>query len=65
MSTSFSFQTRYLHSANVFVLKAKRQLQMTPTFVGGEMNEVLFYPVQQVFERPLNEDKASGGCHRF
>jgi hypothetical protein len=44
----------YLHSANLFVLKAKRQLQKTPTSIGGEMNVVLF-PVQWVFKRPLNE----------
>ncbi|WP_342515341.1 hypothetical protein MKY34_19120 [Sporosarcina sp. FSL K6-1522] len=54
----------YLHSANLFVLKAKRQLQKTSTSIGGEMNAVLF-PVQWVFKHLLNEDKASGGCHRF
>ena len=30
-----------------------------------EMNAVLFFTIQRVFKRPLNEDKASGGCHRF
>jgi hypothetical protein len=44
-----SGHTIYLHSASVFVLKAKRQLQKTSTSIGGE----------------VNEDKASGGCHRF
>ncbi len=28
-------------------------------------DECSFFPVQQVFKRPLNEDKASSGCHRF
>jgi hypothetical protein len=45
----------YLHSANVSVLKAKRQLQKAITFIGGEMNAVLF-PVQRVFKRLLNEE---------
>ncbi len=45
----------YLHSANFFVLKAKRQLQKTPTSIGVEMNAILF-PVQRVFKRPLNEE---------
>ncbi|WP_460014569.1 hypothetical protein [Lysinibacillus sp. CTST325] len=39
----------YLHSANLFFAKAKRQLQKTSTSEGDEMNE----------------DKASGGCHGF
>ncbi len=38
--------------------------QKTPTSIGVEINAFLF-PVQRVFKRPLNEDKASGGCHRF
>ncbi len=33
----------YLYSANLFVLKAKRQLQETPISTGGEMNAVLFF----------------------
>ena len=40
----------YLHSANVFVLKAKRQLQKTPASIGGEMN---VFTDQRVFKRPL------------
>ncbi len=54
----------YLHSANVFVLKARRQLEKTPTSIVVEMNTVLFLD-QRVFKRLPNEDKASGGCHRF
>ncbi|WP_342510684.1 hypothetical protein MKY34_11545 [Sporosarcina sp. FSL K6-1522] len=44
----------YFHSANLFVLKAKRQLQKTTTSIGGEMNAVLF-PVQWMFKHLLND----------
>ncbi|MFC5588230.1 hypothetical protein ACFPRA_05010 [Sporosarcina soli] len=47
-----------------FVLKAKRQLQKAPASTGGEMMR-FGLPVQRVFKCLLNEDKASGGCHRF
>jgi hypothetical protein len=45
----------YLHSANVFALKVKRQLKKTSTSLDREMNAVLF-PVQRVFKRRLNKE---------
>ena len=52
------YMNDYIHHHFIFIQ------QKTPTSIGGEMNAVLFL-VQRVFKRPLNEDKASGGCHRF
>ncbi|MGE7943181.1 hypothetical protein ACQKNB_13940 [Lysinibacillus xylanilyticus] len=50
-------------ATNVFVAKVKRQLQKPPASKGGEMNadKVLI----QGGLKPLNEDKASCGCHGF
>ncbi|MEK3934821.1 hypothetical protein MKY41_05815 [Sporosarcina sp. FSL W7-1349] len=38
---------------SLFVPKAKRQAQKTPTSIGAEMNAVLS-PVRRVFKPPLN-----------
>ncbi|MGE7929153.1 hypothetical protein [Lysinibacillus xylanilyticus] len=66
----------YLHSADLFcakakrqqqmflVAKAKRQLQETPISIGGKINMVII-PFLWVSNHLLNEDKASGGCHGF
>ncbi|MGY3188041.1 hypothetical protein [Lysinibacillus sp. TE18511] len=47
-----------------FVAKAKRQLQTIPISEGGEMIADMV-PIQRVSKHLLNEDNASGGCHRF
>ncbi|MFC5592123.1 hypothetical protein ACFPRA_24915 [Sporosarcina soli] len=39
---TFNATNVYLYSANLFVLKAKRQLQKTSTSIGDEMNAVLY-----------------------
>ena len=54
----------YLHSANLFILKAKRQLQKTTASIGDEMNAVLF-PVQRVFKRLHDLHRAGPSLRRM
>ena len=52
----------YLDSANVFCAKAQRQqIQNTPRLY----HECDFFHSQWAYKRPLNQDKAPGGCHGF
>ena len=51
--------------SNVYCTESKATGTEDSRLCRCEMNAVLFFTIQRVFKRPLNEDKAPGGCHRF